>query len=223
MLKPLVRLLRLLESKCSDSQQARDLGQMNGGECRQCVGYLLGKQLLPSAILSCPILVPAVKLTMHSVPVRRENEPCCPSGLVAEKLGKVHKAAQMEKIHLFSPFKVFSLLPLSLKTMRQFLHVFNCSPLRKSGFTSTLLFHLPEVTLACLIPAAVVCSQQESHLLHSVWLKALFNEDDVSALQMSRQRLCRNVSSFFWCSSPLNLNPFCWLGCLSLSNLQCGV
>lgn len=80
--------------------------------------------------------------------------------------------------------KSLVLLPLSLKTMRQSLHVVNCSPLRKSGFTSTLLFHLPEVTLACLIPAAVVCSQQESHLLHSVWLKALFNEDDVSALRV---------------------------------------
>lgn len=90
---------------------------MNGDECRQCVGHLLGKQLLPSAILSCPTLVPAVKLTMHSVLVRRENGPCCPSGLVAEKLGKVHKAVQMEKMGLFSRFKVLSLVPSSLKTL----------------------------------------------------------------------------------------------------------
>lgn len=103
MLKPLVRLLRLLDSERTDSQQAPDLGQMNGDESRQCVGHLLGKLLLPSAIPSCPRLVSAVKLTMHSVPVRRENEPCCPSGLVAEKLGKVHKAVQMEKICLFFP------------------------------------------------------------------------------------------------------------------------
>lgn len=112
MLKPLVRLLRLLDSERTDSQQAPDLGQMNGDECRQCVGHLLGKQLLPSAILSCPVLVPAVKLTMHSVPVRRENEPCCPSGLVAEKLGKVHKEAQMEKICLFPPFKSLKFGPV---------------------------------------------------------------------------------------------------------------
>lgn len=70
---------------------------MNGDGCRQCVAHLLGKQLLPSAILPCPTRVPAVKLTVHSVPVRRENEPCCPCGLVAGKLGKVHEAAQMEQ------------------------------------------------------------------------------------------------------------------------------
>lgn len=71
MLKTSVPVLRLLDSKRSGSQQARGLGQVNEGERRQCVGYLLGKQLVPSAILPCPILVPAVKLTMHSVPVRR--------------------------------------------------------------------------------------------------------------------------------------------------------
>lgn len=112
MLKALVRLLRLLDSERTDSQRAPDLGQMNGDECRQCVGHLLGQQLLPSAILSCPTLVPAVKLTMHSVPVRRENAPCCPSGLVAEKLGKVHKAAQMEKICLFFPAQSLTFGPV---------------------------------------------------------------------------------------------------------------
>lgn len=197
MLKPLVRLLRLLDSERTDSQQAPDLGQMNGDECRQCVGHLLGKQLLPSAILSCPILVPAVKLTMHSAPVRRENEPCCPSGLVVEKLGKVHKAAQMEKIGLFSRLKVLNLVLSSLKTMRQSRRVVDCSPLRKSGVTSTLLFHLPEVTLACLIPATAGCSQEESYRLRSMRLKELF--------MRTTSLLCRcldgNFAEMWLCSS----------------------
>lgn len=80
--------------------------------------------------------------------------------------------------------------------MRHSLRIVDCSPLRKSGFTSTLLFHLPGVTLARLIPAAAVCSQEESRLLRSSWLNDPFHADDVAALQMSRRRLCRDVSSF---------------------------
>lgn len=88
------------------------------------------------------------------------------------------------------------------KTMRHSLRIVDCSPLRKSGFMSTLLFHLPGVTLARLIPAAAVCSQEESRLLRSSWLNDPFHADDVAALQMSRRRLCRDVSSFR--SSSLN-------------------
>lgn len=79
-------------------------------------------------------------------------------------------------------------------------HVVDCSPSRKSGVASSLLFHLPEVTLACLIPAAVGCSREESNRLHSMRLKGPFNADGVSALLMSRRQLCRDVTLFIWCS-----------------------
>lgn len=94
----------------------------------------------------------------------KKTSPAVQVGWWPKNLERCTRRRRWRKSVCFPPFKVFSLLPLSLKTMRQSLHVVNCSPLRKSGFTSTLLFHLPEVTLACLIPAAVVSTANKSHI-----------------------------------------------------------
>lgn len=67
------------------------------------------------------------------------------------KLGKVRKEAQMEK---------YIYLPCSRSNFAPVIYICWLFSIGKIWIQIHPLFYLPEVTLACLIPACVVCSQE---------------------------------------------------------------
>lgn len=136
------------------------------------------------------------------------------------KLGKVRKEAQMGK-YMYLPGSRSNFAPVIYKNNTLVSAHCWLFSIGKMWIQIHPLFYLPEVTLACLIPACVVCSQ-ENHISCScygskpsfIWMTSL---------------LCRYLDSDFaevWAHSSNVVHhlirSFCWLWYFSAPSLQCG-
>lgn len=127
----------------------------------------------------------------------------CPSGFVAENLERCVKKHRWENTYICLVEGLILLLSFIKKQ-----YISHCTlliVLYWENVDSDPPFVLPAWGDISLFNPSLCCLQpRESHLLLLLWLKALFYIDDVTALQISWQWLCRSVSSFIWCCTPLN-------------------